>query len=1120
MKSICSSRWLAFLVAIVTLTLVRASSAHAQAQAATLTGRIASESGQPLENANAFITELNISVPTNPAGRYNIVIPAERVRGQTVVLRIRAIGHLAQTKEIVLRGGTQTNDFELKRDINRLQEVVVTGMTGATEQKKTTFAITSLNADQDLQVKPASALASIAGKVPGATVVGANGRPGTAPAIMLRGAHSINTSGRSLSPLIIVDGVILNGESTDINPDDIESIEIVKGAAGASLYGSAAGNGVISIRTKRAADMSQGMRIEARQETGADDIQGTYPFPTRHFMLMNEDGTRYCIDKDKLPSCSRTVSWEAEVNRINDVPTPSTLVPYQIGRDYGIGAAASKQELKGLFMVNQFDKWYNPVDQIKTNQPHLKSTITLSGKMGATGYYTSFDNFVQEGPVKNLHGYTRQSARANIDQQIGSDITMSMQTMFTRGTQYPNNFAWFGLTRSHAPADFTHVDAFGRLVYRADITAETSQDGNNNPLYFASYPYGRSDASRVLSSLTTHWNALSWLSFESTTSLDERKETGVSMTDKGYRRTAAGPGTDGSMNASSSNDLAYNLLFSGTATHNFGNDLTSRLDARYTFEHKQGNGVGGSGSSLTLQGLRDLDNATTSLDGSYSESMQRTLAGSLGLNLGYKDRYFFDGSARRDGSSLFGEEQRYHNYYRGSLAWLMSDEPWFARFSDKLDQFKLRAAVGTAGGRPSYAAQYEVLTVGTGGSITANSLGNKNLRPETTLETEYGVDMELFHKYGVQATYARDITTDQILQVPPSVSSGFVNKWLNAGTVDSRTWELSFNAPIITRRALVWTSRLNWDQTRSVITSLDRPEYTDGNRRVRVGERFGTVYGKKFVRDCNELPADFAARCGSGKEWQANDEGYIVWVGQGNTYKDGITKNLWQSQLGGCLLNGVARTDIVGATNCIAKGGTPNTPWGQPIVHWGMLTTIRDSSGVAQPVALGNSQPAWKIGWSHNLQYKRMNVYALIDRTFGNRVYNEDRHWSWGDFMTKDEQQDGKSVETAKPIGYYWRATSPENAAGVGGMYEVLGANSISFEDGSYTKLREVSVSYNIGPIRRVPGNWSITAIGRNLYTWTKYTGWDPDVGSAVYSEQSSSYPQIRNFTLTLGSKF
>ena len=128
----------------------------------------------------------------------------------------------------------------LKRDINRLQEVVVTGVTGATEQKKTTFAVTSLNSEQDLVVKPASALASIAGKVPGATVVGANGRPGTAPSIVLRGAHSINATDRDQGPLVIVDGILLNGNSTDINPEDIESIEVVKGAAGASIYGSRA----------------------------------------------------------------------------------------------------------------------------------------------------------------------------------------------------------------------------------------------------------------------------------------------------------------------------------------------------------------------------------------------------------------------------------------------------------------------------------------------------------------------------------------------------------------------------------------------------------------------------------------------------------------------------------------------------------------------------------------------------------------------------------------------------------------------------------------------------------------------------------------------------------------
>jgi hypothetical protein len=119
-------------------------------------------------------------------------------------------------------------------------------------------------------------------------------------------------------------------------------------------------------------------------------------------------------------------------------------------------------------------------------------------------------------------------------------------------------------------------------------------------------------------------------------------------------------------------------------------------------------------------------------------------------------------------------------------------------------------------------------------------------------------------------------------------------------------------------------------------------------------------------------------------------------------------------------------------------------------------------------------------------------------------------------------------VETAKPIGYYWRSAAPEASTGVGGTYDQLGPNNISYEDGSYVKIREISFSYNIGKIKRVLGNWSVTAIGRNLYTWTKYTGWDPDAGGgggqlqsgALLAAQSSSYPQIRNFTVTLSSKF
>jgi TonB-linked SusC/RagA family outer membrane protein len=1104
-------------------------SSLAGAQSATITGTVLGEGGQPIENANALIAELNVSVGTNTQGKYTITVPAERVRGQKVTLRVRAISYLAVTRDLMLTAGPHTVDVTLKRDINRLEEVVVTGVTGATEQRKTAFAITSLNSEQDLVVKPASALSSIAGKVPGATVVGGSGRPGSAPEIVLRGAHSINAQGRDQGPLIIVDGILLNGNSTDINPEDIESIEIVKGAAGASIYGSRAQNGVISIKTKRAADGASGLRIEARQEAGVDDIQGTYPFPTRHFMMLDETGTRYCVKNAAFPTCSRTIDWDTEIFRINSVQDPTVAASSTIERDYGLSSNPTKTELKGLFEVNQYPKMYNPIDRIKTNQPHLSSTVNLTGRNGGTGYYMSFNNFVQEGPVRFEKGYSRQSARANIDQTIGQQLTTGLQMGFTRSQRYPDNFGWFGLTREHAAADLLSRDAFGRLNYRTDLSTVTAtQNSNNNPLYFASAPYGRTDATRFLGSFNTRYQAMEWLSFEGQAALDERRDNGVSLRDVGYRSiTRNDPVSLGDMSADENNRLSYNVSFTGSASHNFGSDISTRLDLRYLFENQESNSVGGEGSTLALGGLVDLDNATTDLDGSYSRSSQRSNAVSAAGTLGFKDRYFFDGSIRRDGSSLFGAEQRFHNYYRASVAWLLTDEPWF-RGTNIVDQLKFRAAVGTAGARPRFNAQYEALSIGAGGSITGQTLGNKNLRPENTLETEYGIDAELFHKYGLNITYARDITTDELLLVPLPVASGFSNQWQNAGTMDGRTWEVSLNVPLISTRSMIWTSRLNWDQNRTYITRLDVPEYFNGNIRFAVGERYGNVYGKQFVRSCSQLPTDFQGRCGDGKEWQANDQGYIVWVGQGHNYKDGITQNLWQSMTGGCVVGGVVSGSIQGIKNCQDAGGTLNTPWGQRQVHWGMLTTVRDENGAEQQRLLGNSMPLWKIGWSHNLTYKRFTAYALLDKTFGNHVYNEDRQWSFGDFMTSDAQQNGKSVGDAKPIGYYWRAAAPESGTGVGGTYSVLGPNTISFEDAGYVKLREISLSYNIGKISHVVGDWSLTAVGRNLYTWTKFTGWDPDTGGgggqvesgALYSEQGSSYPQIRNFTITLSSRF
>jgi hypothetical protein len=166
---------------------------------------------------------------------------------------------------------------------------------------------------------------------------------------------------------------------------------------------------------------------------------------------------------------------------------------------------------------------------------------------------------------------------------------------------------------------------------------------------------------------------------------------------------------------------------------------------------------------------------------------------------------------------------------------------------------------------------------------------------------------------------------------------------------------------------------------------------------------------------------------------------------------------------------------------------------------------------------------------SQNFSFKKLHAYALLDRSVGNKLMNEELHWSLGDFNVIEQDQNGRSVQTAKPIGYYWRGVPPD-ATGIGGFYDVLGANNHTVEDGSYTKLREMSLSYEIGRLPGIAaaGDWSLTVTGRNLYTWTKFKGWDPEVGStggnlnssALNAVAASQYPPRRTFSFTLNSRF
>jgi hypothetical protein len=293
--------------------------------------------------------------------------------------------------------------------------------------------------------------------------------------------------------------------------------------------------------------------------------------------------------------------------------------------------------------------------------------------------------------------------------------------------------------------------------------------------------------------------------------------------------------------------------------------------------------------------------------------------------------------------------------------------------------------------------------------------------------------------------------------------------------------------------------------------------------RIEEGLRYGTIVGREFVTSCSQLPEPFASQCGgAGDAFQENDEGYIVWVGEGNNPGMGLTDNLWNTSLPACV------NATTGAEQpCGTGGAIVNSPFGV-VANWGMPIVIRDQFGSGAQRTLGHALPDYQLSFSQTLSYKRFSAYALLDGAFGQSVWNQGRHWAFLDLLSKEVDQFGKSIEAAKPVAYYWRAPAPD-AAGRGGFYDILGPNSRTVEDASYMKLREVSLSYHVGEVGGI-GDWSVNVIGRNLKTWTDYTGFDPEVGVGSTNSDSGSglinavdaftFPNLRSVTFALTTSF
>lgn len=1100
-------RWITTAV----LALLIGVSSSASAQNATITGKVVSDAGQALYGANVVIDALNVSVGTNAQGVYTIVVPGARVRGQTVVLRVRAIGYQPQTQNVVLNATTQTFNFELKVDVNRLNQVVVTGVAGATEVKKLAFTVAQVS-QADVPVAGANPLSQLQGKVAGANIVSASGRPGSAPSIILRGPQSINGGGRGQEPLYIIDGVVSQGGLQDINPQDIENVEVVKGAAASSMYGSRAGNGVIQITTRSGKNAQDGIKFRVSAEYGSSDVEHILDIPKSTMMLMNEDFSRFCVVVGGSPDCSRSVDVYKEAYRVNNDGPEYALPPATFANDGGISRNPGGVNLRALYLTNPWPKAGTPMRQMLTKGQQYNNTLDATGRVGRTNFFASGNMFRQQGSLRFMDGYSRNSIRLNIDQQMAGNWNFGVRTAFTEAIDNNGGVQWLYLSRQPANAELLRRDSKGRLFVRSVPQAQGAQ--NYNPAYYAENYRPRNRIGRFVGALNAKWQPLTWLDASAEFGYDARFNHQESQADRGFRTTASSSTNLGYLDWSDNKSYALNTAAMVTARKTWlDNALDSRLTLRTSYEASDDRGGSYGGVNLVVPGLWD-PNAVVSGQyiGGYTQQI-RALGMFANVDLDYKGRYIMGGLVRRDAASLFGASQRWQTYGRGSFAWRISEEPWFK--VSKISDLKVRASEGTAGNRPNYTAQYEQFSIGSGGALNPATLGNKNLRPEVSREIEVGIDLEVMNKYGLTITNAKNVINDQLLPVTPPAASGFATQWQNAGELTNKTWEVSLNVPVVQKRDLTYSVRFNYDATTSMITRLDMPEtfYSAAGQqgsetmfKIKQGQPFGSIWGRMFVKSCSQLPADFQSRCGDGKDFVTNQDGFVVYVGQGNTIKDGITKNLWFTRLA--------------AKDAPWKGGTT-----LDALQWGMPILYRDSTGAVPLMKIGNALPDFHWSFSQNFTYKKFTVYALLDATVGKSIWNEQRQWSLGDFQVSEVDQTGKSIGDAKPLGYYFRAVS---TGGIGGLYDILAPNNNTVEDASFVKLRELSIGYRVGKIPGVGGDWNVSIIGRNLKTWTKYRGYDPEVGTgggdlgsgALNAIDAFTFPNLRQLTFSIGTSF
>jgi len=1030
-------------------------SVSAYAQVKTVTGVITDEVGLPLPGANVLEKGTQNGATTDFDGRYSIKAAANSK------LTISYIGY--KTVEMAV-GGQATINISLAPDAQQLDDVVVIGY-GTVKRSDLTGSVSTVSVN-DLNKAPVLAFdQALAGRVAGVQVNSGDGQPGSGVNIVIRGNNSV-TQGNS--PLYVVDGFLIeNPDNNVINPEDIASMDVLKDASATAIYGARGANGVIVITTKKGKE--GGPVFNFSSSTGIQDN----------------------INPIELMSPYEFLKYQLELNpAATSTPRSPTEIYLTDGKtleDYRNTKGIDWQDLTQRTAI------------VQTNN------LSVSGGTKKLKYLFSGSTVDQDGILLNSN-YKRSQGRVVLDYKITNKLKAGVNTNYSVLKQTGINP---GISTNSSTTNIM-VSVWGArpfvidpsdLDLLQDPAIDPANDYRVNPVINLTNLYRLNITKNLSVNSYIEYQILKDLKFRTTFGITENRRTLNSFNNSNtqYGYVGSNNGVNGSiLNLNSSNWLNENTL-----TWNKQLTKKSKIDVLggFTAQKSYSWSYGQQATQLPNEylGLSGLDEGVQiRVDSLHSVWTMSSFLGRINYN--YDSKYLLTASIRADGSSRFPSVNHWGYFPSGAASWVFHKEN-FLKNSKIVSEGKLRLSYGVTGnnrvGDFDYLTRYfnpisasYTFNNAYQDGVIATTLGNSQLKWESTEQVDLGIDLGLFkQRITIGADVYRKTTKDLLLRTNLPPSSGFGTAFLNIGSVENKGLELTLTTRNISKKDFSWTTSANIAFNKNKLLALgeDQTDYqstiswdngwqTTTAFIAKIGQPLGLMYGFESLGTYKYADFDL------------------------NT-----TTNVYTLKAD-VATNGNTRANIKPGDVKYADISGPD----------GVPDGIINSNDYK---VIGKGLPVHTGGFSNNLTYKNFDLNVFFQWSYGNNLLNANRILFEGNRLGK---------QYLNQFASYTDRWTPDNSNSniprtQGYVGAASGYSSDYVEDGSYLRLKTISLGYNLDKefVKKVHlKSMKFYVSGQNLITWTKYSGGDPEVNtynSALTSGfDFSAYPRAR--TLVIGT--